>query len=205
MMRRNLIGQTPILMAEIAPPTFSPEGNSSRHRPLTELEASLHALPELPKDSGRLALIVRRPADGSRETPERLRLTPDEGVPGDAWGRNPERNLEMQIAVMRRDVAELLANGQPLTLFGDSLFVDFDISVGNLPIGSRLRVGEALVEVTPMPHNGCVKFKGRFGADALFFVNAKPTRHLNLRGIYWKVIEPGEVSVGAPIEVISRP
>jgi hypothetical protein len=169
------------------------------------LESGLSALPSLPKDSGRLALIVRRREDGTRETPERVRLTPDDGVPGDSWGRNPKRDIEMQIAVMRREVAELLANGQPLTLFGDSLFVDFDISVGNLPIGSRLRVGEAVVEVTPMPHNGCAKFKARFGADALFFVNAKPTRHLNLRGIYWKVIEAGEVSVGAPIEVLSRP
>jgi MOSC domain-containing protein YiiM len=162
-------------------------------------------LPELPKDSGRLALIVRRNVDGSRETPQRLRLTPEDGVPGDSWGRGSDRKLEAQIAVMRREVAEFIANGQPLTVFGDSLFVDFDISVGNLPIGSRLRVGEAVVEVTPMAHNGCVKFKGRFGADALFFVNAKPTRHLNLRGIYWKVIEPGEVSVGSPIEVLSRP
>ena len=118
----------------------------------------------------------------SRETPERLHLTPDEGVPGDAWGRNPERKLEAQIAVMQRDIADLIANGQPLTLFGDSLFVDFNLSTANLPIGSRLRVGEAVVEVTPMPHNGCSKFKARFGADALFFVNAKPTRHLNLRG-----------------------
>jgi MOSC domain-containing protein YiiM len=180
-------------------------GDSSYHRPLTELEAGLRALPELPADSGHLTLIVRRRVDGSRETPERLRLTPDEGVPGDNWGRNPSRKLEAQIAVMRHDVAELLANGQSLTLFGDSLFVDLDISLGNLPIGSRLRAGEAVVEVTPMPHNGCAKFKGRFGADALFFVNARPTRHLNLRGIYWKVVEAGEVSVGDAIQVVSRP
>ncbi len=182
-----------------------PAPNPSLHLPLAELESRLGTLPPLPKDSGRLTLIVRRPADGSRETPERLRLTPEDGVPGDSWGRDPKRMLDAQIAVMSRDVAELVANDQPLTLFGDSLFVDFDISLGNLPIGSRLRVGEAIVEVTPMPHNGCSKFKQRFGADALFFVNAKPTRHLNLRGIYWKVIEPGEVSVGAAIQVLSRP
>jgi MOSC domain len=180
-------------------------GDPSRYLPLAALESGLRALAALPADTGRLTLIVRRTADSSRQTPERLRLTPEDGIPGDSWGRNPSRDLEMQIAVMRREVAELVANGQPLTLFGDSLFVDFDISLGNLPIGSRLRVGEAVVEVTPMPHNGCAKFKGRFGADALLFVNAKPTRHLNLRGIYWKVIEAGEVSVGAPIKVISRP
>ena len=172
---------------------------------MAQLEGGLQTLQGLPKDSGRLALIVRRPAEGGRETPPSVRLTPEEGMPGDAWGRNPSRKLDAQLAVMRLDVAELLANGQPLTLFGDSLFVDFDLSTANLPTGSRLRVGEAVVEVTPMPHDGCSKFKGRFGHDALMFVNAKPTRHLNLRGIYWKVIGAGEVSVGAEIRVISRP
>ena len=162
-------------------------------------------LPELLKDTGRLALIVRRPADGVRETPQSVRLTPEEGLPGDAWGRSSSPKIEAQLAVMRRDVAEVIANGQPLTVFGDSLFVDFDISIDNLPSGSRLRVGEAVVEVTPMPHDGCAKFKGRFGQDALIFVNAKPTRHLNLRGIYWKVVAPGDVSVGAEIRVLSRP
>ena len=180
-------------------------GDSSYHLPQFELESRLRALPALPKDSGRLALIVRRPADGKRETPERLRLSSEEGVPGDSWGRDPERMLDAQIAVMQFDVAELIANSQPLTLFGDSLFVELDLSATNLTIGSRLRVGEAVVEVTPMPHDGCSKFKKRFGADALVFVNAKPTRHRNLRGIYWKVIEAGEVRVSSPLEVMARP
>jgi hypothetical protein len=43
-------------------------------------------------------------------------------------------------------------------LFGDNLFVDLDISAANLPCGSRLRVGDAIVEVTPKPHNGFSKF-----------------------------------------------
>jgi MOSC domain-containing protein YiiM len=105
---------------------------------------------------------------------------------------------------MRREVAELIAHGQPLTLFGDNLIVELDLSAANLPTGSRLRVGEALVEVTPKPHNGCTKFRARFGEAALRFVQAPPTRDQNLRGIYWKVVEPGEVSVGAGIEVLSR-
>ena len=191
-------------MAEISSRKSDQLGDFSCHLPLAALESALRVLPTLPKDSGRLTLIVRRRVDGSRETPERLCLSPEDGVPGDSWGRDPERMLDAQIAVMQRDVAELIANGQPLTLFGDSLFVELDLSTANLPTGSRLRVGEAIVEVTPMPHNGCSKFKARFGADALFFVNAKPTRHLNLRGIYWKVIEVGEVCVGSPVEVIAR-
>ena len=192
-------------MAEITSLIEMVSGDMSRHLPLSDLESRLRAFSPLPKDSGRLAVIVRRHLDGSRETPEQLRLSPEDGVPGDSWGRDPKRMLDAQIAVMQRDVAELIANGQPLTLFGDSLFVEFDLYTANLPIGSRLRVGEAVVEVTPMPHNGCSKFKARFGGDALFFVNAKPTRHLNLRGIYWKVIEAGEVRVGSPIAVMARP
>ena len=191
-------------MNELQPENSGPPGDSSRHLPLAELEAALGALTAPPKDFGSLALIVARRADGVRETPSHAQLTPEAGVPGDRWGRRPPLNPEAQLAVMRRDVAELIANGQALTVFGDNLFVDLDISAKNLPVGTRLRVGEAVVEVTAKPHNGCGKFKERFGADALCFVNAPPTRDQNRRGIYWKVVEPGEVAVGAPVRVLSR-
>jgi MOSC domain-containing protein YiiM len=181
-----------------------PPGDPSRHRPLSELEAALRALPAAPKDVGRVALIVRRRPDHVRETPASARLTAADGVSGDDWSRRPPRDPAAQLAVMRRDVAELIAHGQPLTLFGDNLLVDLDLSAANLPTGSRLRVGGALLEVTPKPHNGCIKFRARFGEGALRFVQAPPTRDQNLRGIYWKVVEPGEVGVGARIEVLSR-
>jgi len=193
-----------LAMAEPQTKTAGPHGDSTRHLLFTELEARLRALPGAPTDSGRLALIVCRSAEGVRETPERVHLTAEEGVPCDSWGRRTPRKPEAQLAVMRRDVAELIANGQPLTVFGDNIFVDLDISAANLPPGTRLRVGGAVVEVTPLPHNGCAKFKGRFGSDALSFVNAQPTRDQNLRGIYWKVIESGEAAVGAPIQVLAR-
>jgi hypothetical protein len=193
-----------LIMAELQTKTDGPNGDSTRHLSSADLEARLSALPGAPKDSGRLALIVCRSAEGVRETPERVNLTAEDGVPGDSWGRRTPRKAEAQLAVMRRDVAELIANGQPLTTFGDNLFVDLDISAANLPTGSRLRVGEAIVEVTPLAHNGCAKFKGRFGSDALHFVNAQPTRDQNLRGVYWKVVEPGEAAVGSPIQVLAR-
>jgi MOSC domain-containing protein YiiM len=180
-----------------------PEGDAARHRSLGDLEEALRRVPTTPPDAGRVAVIVRR-RDGVRETPESVRLTVADGVPGDDWARRPPRDPAAQLAVMRREVAELIANGQPLTLFGDNLFVDLDIARANLPVGSRLRVGEAVVEVTPKPHDGCVKFRGRFGGDALRFVQAPATRDQNLRGIYWRVLEPGEVAVGAAIRVLSR-
>jgi hypothetical protein len=181
---------------------FGPEGDSSRHLSHAALDEGLSALPVAPKDVGKVALIVRRRPDGERETPNSVQLSPEQGIPGDGWSRRPPREPAAELAVMRRDVAELISNGQSSTVCGDNLFVEMDISTGNLAIGARLRVGEAVVEVTPKPHNGCLKFKQRFGQAALEFVNRESTRDQNLRGIYWKVVEAGEVSVGASIVAV---
>src|SRR3989442_2738837 len=109
-------------MSLLAAEAYGPLGDSSSHRSLAELEAGLHALPEPPTDAGRIALIVRRRADGGRETLDRAHLSRDEGIPGDGWSRRSPRNPDAQLAVMRADVAGLIAGGQPLTLFGDNLF-----------------------------------------------------------------------------------
>jgi len=179
-------------------------GDPASFRTLAELEDGLASLPAAPSDSGRVVLVVRRVESGRREFPERVSMTPESGIPGDAWGRQSEPAPEAQLAVMQRDVAQLIANGQPLALFGDNLVLDLDLSARNLPVGSRLWVGDALLEVTPMPHNGCHKFKARFGPDALRFVCMAELRHRNLRGIYLRVVEPGEVGVGDAVEVVFR-
>ena len=182
-------------MTKLAREPYGPKGDPERHLCLAELRAGLAALPPEPDtERGRVARIVRRLADGSRETLGATELSVALGVPGDvkelkAWAKK----------------ARLIANGQDLSLFGDNFFVDFDVSAANLPPGSRLRVGAALVEVTPKPHNGCAKFHARFGDDALRFVQAPATRHLNLRGIFWKVIEGGIVRPGDAIVVLARP
>ena len=183
---------------------YGPRGDSHYHRSLDELSQIVSGLPHDDPQQGWVSLIVRRLADGRREKPERAQLSVEHGLQGDDWERRPPRDPQAQLAVMRRQIAELIANGQDLELFGDNLFVDLDISAANLPPGSRLRVGSAVVEVTEEPHNGCAKFHQRFGADALRFVNQTVTRALNLRGIYWRVVESGEVWIGAPVEVISR-
>ncbi len=192
-------------MSEVTTRIEETRGESARHLSTAELQAGLDALPPPPKDAGRLALIVRRPVKDAREILPRARLTPEAGLPGDNWSAKPSPDPTAQLTVMQIEVAELIANGQSLALFGDNLFVDLDLSTANLPIGSRVRVGGAVVEVTPMPHDGCSKFNARFGHEALRFVNAKPTRHLNLRGIYWRVIEAGDIEVGSPVQVLSRP
>jgi hypothetical protein len=179
-------------------------GDPARFLSLAHLERALRELAPAPADEGRISLIVRRVAGGRREIMDRIAVSADAGVPGDAWSRRGQRDPEMQIAVMQTSVAGLIANGQPLTLFGDNLVMDLDLSAANLPAGTRLRVGSALLQVTPFPHNGCKKFHARFGPDALRFVSMKELRHRNLRGIYMRVVEPGDVRPGDAVEVLAR-
>jgi MOSC domain-containing protein YiiM len=179
-------------------------GEPARFRKLAELESCLRALPESPRDVGRVALLVRRGEGGRRETPLEVRLTTADGVPGDAWSRRAARHVGAQISAMQADVAALLANGQPLTLSGDNLLLELDLSTSNLPPGSRVRAGDALLEVTSQPHNGCAKFRARFGADALRFVSRPDLRPRNLRGVYLRVVEAGTLRLGDAVEVLAR-
>ncbi len=182
-----------------------PAGDPSRHRPLAALQAGFAALPAPPADAGSVALLVRRLPDGGRETPERVRLTQADGLPGDRWKIKVPLDPNAQLTLMRRDIGDLVANGQPLTHFGDNLLVDLDLSDANLPPGTRLRIGEAEVEVTPKPHTGCLKYRGRFGGDALRFVSTRDALAANLRGVHVQVIVDGKVALGDAIHVLGRP
>lgn len=169
------------------------------------LEARLRSAPPAPADIGRVRLLVTRHPGGVRETLDRVSMTPETGMPGDAWGRQRRPSSDAQLAVMQFDVADLIANGQPLTLFGDQMFLELDLSEANMAAGTVLRAGAATLEVTPMPHNGCRKFRARFGDGALRLVAMRELRHLNLRGVYLRVIEAGDIAVGDPIHVLRRP
>ena len=135
---------------------------------------------------------------------ERATMTPESGMPGDSWGRQRKPSPEAQLTAMQFNVAQLVANGQPLTLFGDQLFLDLNLSHANLPPGSVLRAGGTTLEVTPLPHNGCRKFRARFGEAALRLVAKPELRHLNLRGIYVRVVEAGDIATGDEVQVLQR-
>lgn len=180
-------------------------GDSNRFLTIEQLEQGFRNLPPSPRDQGIVTRILVRHARGVRELLNATELTVAGGVVGDSWGRDPNCDPQAQLAVMQQRVAELIAHGQPLELAGDNLWLDLDLSAANLPPGSRLRVGSVLLEVTPLPHNGCSKFQSRFGVGGLKLVAQPSMRHLNLRGIYLRVIEPGAVCVGDSIQVIERP
>ena len=181
------------------------DGDPATFPPFEVLESRLLSAPAAPSDTGRVRLLVARHPGGVRHTLDRVSMTPDSGMPGDSWGRQRRPSPEAQLAVMQFDVAELVANGQPLTLFGDQMFLELDLSDGNLPSGAVLQAGSVRFEVTPMPHNGCRKFRARFGDGALRLVSIRALRHRNLRGVYLRVVEGGDVAVGDEIRVVRRP
>lgn len=169
-----------------------------------ELESGLDHILESPKDEGALELIVRRPDVDQRETLEQGRLDVAQGLAGDNWlakgnrhtpdgSADPERQLNIMNA---RVVALVAADPDRRELAGDQLYVDMDLSPENLPPGTQLTIGDAVVEVTEPPHTACKKFAARFGKDAVVFVNAGLGRSLNFRGICAKVVQSGDIRAG---------
>lgn len=152
-----------------------------------------------------MELIVRRPAEGEREILEEGVLDLDEGLVGDRWRANApmhgeDLNTTTQLTLMNARVIALISNNpERWQLAGDQLYVDLDLRPENLPAGTRLALGSAVIEVTDEPHTGCAKFTGRFGSDATRFVNSHAGRDLRLRGLNARVVEPGRVRAGDTI------
>jgi MOSC domain-containing protein YiiM len=166
-------------------------------------QAGLDAVREAPCDEGTVELIVRRPAVGEREVVEEAELELGEGLVGDNWrargrsgGRRPP-NPDAQVTVMcSRAIALATRDRERWPLAGDQLFVDLDLSRDNVPPGTRLAVGTAVLEVSEEPHTGCKKFAERFGLEVLEAFNSPEGRALNLRGINTRVVAPGVVRAG---------
>jgi hypothetical protein len=183
----------------------------SRHLTLTELEAGLEAIRQSPHDSGAVELIVRRPRMDEREAVTEARLDRTSGLVGDMWPtrkstRTPDGSPhpDMQLTLMNSRVISLLAQDRERwPLAGDQLYVDLDLSAENLPAGTRLRIGSAIVEVTSQPHTGCAKFAARFGNDALKFVNGPERKEFRLRGVNARIVEPGVVKTGDVVRKIA--
>src|SRR5215831_8802303 len=152
----------------------------------TQLEAGLDVIRRAPKDEGSLEMIVRRPNLEQRELLLEGSLDLIHGLVGDNWKTRGSRrtpdggpNPNAQITIMNSRVVSLLARDQDRwQLAGDQLFVDLDLSLENLPPGTRLAIGNAVIEVTPEPHTGCGKFTSRYGSDAMKFVNSLVGRQL---------------------------
>lgn len=164
------------------------------------LEEAWQAAPPLPTEQATVDLLVLRLGEGAHETPDHTRITPKEGVVGDRW--TIDKGTDQQVTLMTTRVAGLVADGGPLHGPGDNILCDLDLSTGALPVGTRLKVGGVLLEVSAKPHTGCKKFNERFGPAALRWVNLKEHRARRLRGINCRVVEGGSVAVGDPVVVV---
>jgi len=175
-----------------------------RHLSTHEIEAGLDRIKQSPKDHGVLHLIVRRPRIGAREILDEAELDMTAGLVGDSWSQRKSSRTadgsphpDMQLNVINARTIALLAQTEDRwPLAGDQLFIDLDLSEDNLPPGTQLALGTAVIEVTSQPHTGCGKFVERFGANAMYFVNSPTGRSLRMRGLNAKVVRAGRIRPG---------
>ncbi|WP_420627737.1 MOSC domain-containing protein [Candidatus Leptofilum sp.] len=180
---------------------------ATKHLTMAELEAGLDHIRQSPQDDGVLEMIVRRPSTDERELLEVGELDTAVGLVGDNWQTRGSKstpdgsaNPNAQLTLMNSRAADLVAQSRDRwALAGDQLYIDFDLSEENIPPGTQLQIGDAIVEVTAQPHTGCKKFVTRYGMDAVKFVNSPTGKQLHLRGINTKVIQSGTIHAGASI------
>lgn len=186
---------------------------ATKHLSMSELEAGMDYIRQSPKDLGVVKMIVRRPCDDQRETVEYAELDLLQGLIGDNWKTRGSKHMpdgsanpDAQITVMNARIIELVAQERERwALAGDQLYIDLDLGDDNLPPGSRLALGSAILEVSAQPHTGCRKFSDRFGAEAMKFINSPEGRRLHLRGINTRVVQGGVIRVGDVVKKANGP
>lgn len=164
-----------------------------------------------PKDVGSVELIVCRPVKGEREELEQAELDLVLGLLGDNWATrgNPKKPgtpalADTQLNLMNsRAIAGIAKEKSRWRLAGDQFYVDLDLSYDNVPPGTLLEIGDAVIVITAEPHLGCVKFRNRYGKEAAAFVNSPLGKSLNMRGVNARVVKAGIVRLGATIKKIT--
>ena len=183
----------------------------SHHLTTDQLGAGLEHVLQSPANDGALLKIVRRTEVDQREVVQEGDLNETAGLVGDNWKTRGSSSTvdgsahpEAQVTIINSRLLALIAQSdERWELSGDQLIVDLDISVDNLPAGTQLSVGSAVIEVSKKPHTGCGKFAQRFGKDALRFISTPRGNALRLRGVNTRVIQSGSVRVGDGVTKLS--
>ena len=174
------------------------------HPGIEELNAGLDYIRRSPAETGTLLKVVQRPAVDRRKVVAEGRLDVDGGLIGDSWKdrgsistADGSANPAAQITIINSRALHLMAQSEDRwPLAGDQLVIDIDMSEANLPPGTRLAIGSAVLEISAEPHTGCVKFARRFGNAALRFVSTPTGRGLRLRGANTRVVQSGTIRAG---------
>jgi len=166
-----------------------------------ELNAALPHILAAPKDKAAIEKLCYRPNFGEREYPDSLSLCSDRGVIGDRWlekswlkledGSSDPRN---QICILGKRTLDLIWRDRANVIYpGDNMIADFDFSESNLPSGTELQIGEAVLRVSDVFNDACTKWKARYGAASREWINAPENVPHRLRGVFCQIIHGGEV------------
>jgi MOSC domain-containing protein YiiM len=183
------------------------------HLSTIELEQGLAEVLDSPPDNGRLITIFVRPAPNERRELTSAQLSPERGIDGDRWvgdsfykSKGGDPDPRCQVSLMNARYLRIIAGEKgAMCLAGDNLIVDFDLSKANLPAGSQLAIGDAVViQISDLPHTGCGKFQNRYGKEVRAFTNNERGKALHLRGRYAQIVAGGAIRTGDSIRKIER-
>lgn len=174
-----------------------------------ECDAALPHILAAPRDGAAIDSLCFRPAYGERRFPDQLHLTVAGGIADERWLKAPWLTLpdgspdpRIQVSILPRRVMDLCWRDRDTTVHpGDTMVADLDMSEANLPAGTRLRVGSAVLEVSDKFNTGCAKWRDRYGADSLAWINHKPNRPLRLRGVLCRIVQDGVINASDQIHV----
>jgi hypothetical protein len=183
------------------------------HPTLEEIEKGMDHVRRSPSKQGTVEGLCIRPEVNERKELESCLFSPERGVEGDFWFRKCWKTLddgrsdpEAQIAMMNTRFIDLISGSREgWKLAGDQVYVNMDISEANLSPGDRLKMGDAVLEITPLPHTGCKLFVERFGVEAMKYLSTPTGKALRLRGIYARTVVEGIVKVGDSVSKAGVP
>lgn len=175
-----------------------------------DLRAALPHILAAPKTDAAIAMLCFRPGFGLRTFPDRLSMTRSGGILGERWLIHPWLRLadgspdpRIQVSILPARVLDLVWRDRIGTVHpGDPIVADLDMSHDNLPAGTLLQAGSAVLRVSDEPNDGCVKWKARYGAAAMDWIVAPEHAAYRLRGVLCSIEQDGVVGVADRIIVL---
>lgn len=182
------------------------------HATRSELNSALPSVLDAPKNGAKVELLCRRPDRNQRDFTDHLRLTQAGGIEGDYEMKKPWLTLpdgspdpRIQVSILPKRVLDLVWRDRENVAYpGDTIIADLNVTLDNMPVGTRLQVGGAVLEVSDVWNEGCAKWKVRMGREAYDWTSAPEHEALRLRGIYCSIVGDGMVRIGDTITKIEE-